>query len=156
MRIAIIQIRGIIGVKKKVKDTLKMLNLHKKNSCSIISLKNKASIGMLKVVKDYVTWGELNKETFLELLKVRGKLPAKKPVSEEYIKEKLKMDINTFSEEFMNLKKELRDIPGLKPFFKLKPPVGGFERGGIKKPYSLGGVLGYRKEKINDLIRRML
>ncbi len=156
MRIAIVQIRGTLRVKKKVKDTLKMLNLHKKNSCSIISSKNNAAVGMLKIVKDYVTWGELDKETFVELLKNRGKLPGKKLLTEEYLKEKLKTDINTFAEDFINLKKNIKDIPGLKPYFRLKPPVKGFEKGGIKKPFSLGGVLGYRKEKINDLIKRMI
>jgi large subunit ribosomal protein L30 len=34
--------------------------------------------------------------------------------------------------------------------------VKGFERGGIKKPFSMGGSLGYRKNKINELIRRMI
>jgi len=44
----------------------------------------------------------------------------------------------------------------MKLFFKLCPPVHGFERKGIKKPFSMGGVLGYRKEKINELIKRMV
>ena len=56
----------------------------------------------------------------------------------------------------MNFKKELKDVPGLKTFFKLCPPKGGFETKGIKQPYSLGGVLGYRKDKINELILKML
>jgi large subunit ribosomal protein L30 len=40
--------------------------------------------------------------------------------------------------------------------YHLRPPIGGFERKGIKKPFSQGGALGYRGERINDLIRRML
>ena len=40
--------------------------------------------------------------------------------------------------------------------FALHPPRGGFERKGIKMPFKLGGVYGYRAEKINDLIKRML
>ncbi|MBU0471431.1 MAG: uL30 family ribosomal protein [Nanoarchaeota archaeon] len=43
-----------------------------------------------------------------------------------------------------------------KPFFELAPPKGGFERKGIKKSYNVGGALGYRGTKINDLIKRML
>ena len=41
-------------------------------------------------------------------------------------------------------------------FFRLHPPRGGFERKGIKKPFSEGGVLGYRGNKIAELIRRMI
>ncbi|HDP73488.1 MAG TPA: hypothetical protein ENN46_00820 [Candidatus Woesearchaeota archaeon] len=40
--------------------------------------------------------------------------------------------------------------------FFLAPPKGGFERKGIKVPFSNGGVLGYRKEKMNDLILKMI
>ena len=56
-------------------------------------------------------------------------------------------------------KPEMRDgkamcIPGLKPFFRLHPPRGGLRS--VKKPFTLGGDLGYRGPAINDLIRRML
>ena len=44
----------------------------------------------------------------------------------------------------------------IKKYFRLHPPIGGFERKGIKKPFAIGGVLGNRKEKINDLIKKML
>lgn len=40
--------------------------------------------------------------------------------------------------------------------FALHPPRGGFERKGTKMPFKLGGVYGYRADKINDLIKRML
>ena len=40
--------------------------------------------------------------------------------------------------------------------FHLSPPRKGFERRGIKVLFSSGGALGYRKEKINELIRRMV
>jgi len=40
--------------------------------------------------------------------------------------------------------------------FALNPPKGGFKRKGTKMPFRLGGAYGYRKEKINDLIKRML
>jgi large subunit ribosomal protein L30 len=44
----------------------------------------------------------------------------------------------------------------LKKFFRLHPPKGGFERKGIKVPFSVGGALGDRKDKINELIAKML
>ena len=43
-----------------------------------------------------------------------------------------------------------------KPFFNLHPPRGGFERKGIKTPFTMGGVLGDRNDKINELIKKML
>jgi len=40
--------------------------------------------------------------------------------------------------------------------FFLSPPVKGFERKGVKKPFSRGGALGYRKDKMNELVKRMV
>ena len=44
----------------------------------------------------------------------------------------------------------------LKPFFELAPPRKGFERKGTKKSFMDGGALGYRGNKINDLVTRMI
>ena len=54
------------------------------------------------------------------------------------------------------LEKRGQDYKKGKRFFRLAPPRKGFERKGIKKPFSVGGALGYRGSKINDLIRRMV
>ncbi|MBS3150597.1 50S ribosomal protein L30 [Candidatus Woesearchaeota archaeon] len=154
-RIAVIRIRGSIGVKGDIKDTLAMLRLKNKNSCVIIK-NSPAHVGMLRKVKDYVTWGEIDEKTMFQLLKVRGKIVGSKNLSEEYLREKLKSSIEGFTKEFFEFRKELKDIPGLKLYFRLKPPTGGFERKGVKYPFSLGGVLGYRKDKINNMIIKML
>jgi len=154
-RVAVVRIRGECKIKGNIADTLKMLRLYNMNSCVV--LPNKASfIGMLDKAKDFVTWGEIDEKTFKELLEKRGKLPGKKPLTEQYLKEKTKLDFDGFVKEFFNFKKELKDIPGLKLFFKLHPPIRGFERKGVKRQFSMGGALGYRKEKINDLIMRMV
>lgn len=42
------------------------------------------------------------------------------------------------------------------PVFHLHPPRKGFGRKGIKMPFSKGGATGYRADKINDLLGRML
>lgn len=154
-QIAIIRVRGDLKKSQEVRDTLQMLRLFKKNSCVVVK-NTEGFIGMLKKVKDVVTWGEIDKETFKLLLMKRGKLAGGKFLDENYMKEKLNSDFDKFTDEFFELKKTLKDIPGLKQFFRLKPPNKGFDKNGIKTPFSMGGALGYRKEKINELIRRML
>lgn len=57
--------------------------------------------------------------------------------------------------ETMKLLKDKREEKG-RQFFRLHPPRGGFERKGIKVPFSRGGAYGYRGKEINELIRRML
>jgi large subunit ribosomal protein L30 len=41
-------------------------------------------------------------------------------------------------------------------WYALQPPRKGYGRKGIKLPFSRGGALGDRKEKINDLLLRMI
>lgn len=155
MSIAIIRIAGQQGLRAEVKKTLKLLNLHKKYTCVIIKNEPRL-IGMLKKVKDLVTWGEIDKKTLFLLLEKRGRLPGNKPLTKEYIKEKINLELDKFVDDLLDHKKKIKDVPGLKPFFRLTPPKGGFESKGTKKPFSIGGVLGYRKDKINDLIQRMI
>ena len=44
----------------------------------------------------------------------------------------------------------------LKKYFRLHPPRGGFEKKGIKVPFTKRGALGYRGSKMNELIKKML
>jgi len=154
-QIAVIRIAGKSGLKKGIKDTFKMIKLYKKYSCVIIP-NTKPFLGMIQKIQNYATWGEIDEPTLQLLLKKRGKIIGKKPLTDEYIKLKANTSLEQFATLFYNGKKRLSDIPGLKLFFRLKPPAGGFERKGTKKPFSLGGVWGYRKEKINELIKKMI
>jgi large subunit ribosomal protein L30 len=154
-RIAVIRIRGIIGVDKKIEDTFKKLKLYRKNTCVVIT-NNSVYLGMLNKIKDYSTWGEIDEGTFKQLLIGRGRLPGNKQLTAEYVKEKSSLGVDEFVRSFFEFKKEIRAIPGVKVFFRLGMPRKGFERKGIKYPFSLGGVLGYRKDKINDLLKRMI
>lgn len=154
-RIAVIRIRGVINIDTRIEDAFKKLRLFRKNSCIVVD-NRKDYLGSLNKIKDYATWGEIDEETFKELLLKRGKLPGKKQFTEEYLKAKGKINVEEFVKGFFEFKKELKDVPGLKQFFRLGMPRQGFERKGIKVPFSLGGVLGYRKDRINELIKRMI
>jgi large subunit ribosomal protein L30 len=154
-RIAVVRVRGDVGLSSDIRMTLKLLRLYKKNCCTIVSNSPTFS-SMLFKVKDFVTFGEISVETLFKLLKTRGRLPGNKPLTEDYVKVKLNTDLQTFCKDVIAFKRELKEIPGLKLFFKLKPPIGGFERGGIRRSYAEGGALGYRGPAINKLIEKML
>ncbi len=70
-KIAAILIRGQVGSKQEVKDTLKMLNLQRKNNLILLE-DNPVNKGMLNKVRDYTTYGEVTEET-LKLLEKRKK-----------------------------------------------------------------------------------
>ena len=58
------------------------------------------------------------------------------------------------SEAIVDSKIKYREIPDIKPLFRLNPPKGGYE--GIKRSFTNGGALGYRGKDINKLIGRMI
>lgn len=154
-RLVVIRIRGDNNVKPKAFKTLELMRLKTKFSCVIVN-STPESIGMIAIVKDLVTWGEINTGTLRLLLEKRGRLYKNKLLDDEYLKTKVHLNLDQFVAEFMQDKKELNDVEGLKKVFRLSPPRKGFERKGIKQPYSMGGSLGYRKEAINELLVRML
>mgnify|MGYP000029319017 CR=1 FL=1 len=141
-KIAVIRIRGRVGVRKEIKHTLELLRLYRKNYCVVLPA-TESILGMVKKVNSYVTWGEIDDETFKLLLEKRGE-PYKGRITDS--KGKIK-----YERKYLVLNKKK-----YKPYFRLNNPKGGFGRKGIKIPFSVGGGAGYRGEKINDLIRRML
>jgi len=55
--IAIIRIRGKVGVARDVEETLNRLRLRRKYACVVVREK-KEILGMLKKVKNYVAYGK--------------------------------------------------------------------------------------------------
>ena len=154
MVFAVIRVRGTVNIKPDIKLTLKLLRLNRVNHCVLIE-ENNVMKGMLQVIKDYVTWGEIEKEKLLKLITSRGKLKGDKIITDGYIKSATSFDnINKLSESIYNNKINYKDIPDIKPLFRLNPPKNGYE--GIKRSFKNKGALGYRGKDINKLIERMI
>ena len=154
MVFAIIRVRGIVNVNPDIKRTLELLRLTKVNHCTLLE-ENKVYKGMLQVVKDYATWGELDKETLPKLIKSRGMLVGDKQITEEYLKSATSYDsVEKLSQAILDNKFKYKEIPDVKPLFRLNPPKKGYE--GIKRSFRNGGALGYRGKEINKLIGRMI
>lgn len=153
--IAVIRIRGRVGVPKEYEDTLKMLRLNKPNHMRILK-PTPSILGMIKKVENYVTWGEIDLDTLEEVLRRRGRLTGNKKLTEEYVKEKLGLNgIRELAEKIYNNEIDVNDLKDLKPVFRLTPPSGGYKKS-VKAHYSSNGELGYRGAEINKLIRRMI
>jgi large subunit ribosomal protein L30 len=151
---AAIRIRGSVNVKPNIKHTLQLLRLNRVNHCVLIE-ENKVMKGMLQVIKDYVTWGEINNEELSKLISLRGKIKGDKKLTDEYIKSSTSFDnISKLSKSIIENKFNYRDIPDVKPLFRLNPPKKGYE--GIKRSFKNNGALGYRGDNINKLIERMI
>lgn len=150
--IAVVRLRGQVGVARNIKDTLAMLKLHKRYHCVVVP-KTPSYMGMLQIVKDYVAYGEIDAETLAMLLRHRGRLVGNKPLTDEYIREKTGYDsIEELAKAVVEGMASLKDVPGLKPVFRLHPPRGGLKN--IKWHYPMGS-LGYHGKDITKLLYKM-
>ncbi len=71
MKLAVIRIKGDIGLNEDAKKTFRMLNLNKKFACSVLE-DNPVNKGMIRKIKDFSTYGNVSEET-LALLKKKEK-----------------------------------------------------------------------------------
>ena len=154
MAYAVVRVRGSVGVRGDIADTLKMLRLHRVNHCVIVP-NTETYKGMLNKAKDYITYGEIDKDTLVKLILKRGRLPGNKRLNEEKIKELMDLSVEELAEKIVNDDILLKNTP-LKPVFRLHPPRKGYDKAGIKKPFSVGGALGYRGAEINTLLEKMM
>ena len=151
---AVIRVRGQPDVSYNIETTMHLFGLNRVNNCAIVP-ESLSSKGMLQVVKDYCTYGEIDAETLAALIRSRGRIVGDVPVTDDYVKEETEFaSIDALAAAIVAGEYKLKDVEGLKPVFRLHPPVRGYE--GNKRAFAAGGALGYRGDKINALVKRML
>ena len=152
--LAVIRVRGTTGMNPAAKKATELMGLHHINHMVIVK-ESETFQGMLQSAKDYITWGEIDKETLVEVLKTRALLKGRKSLTEEYLKEKMNLDgFAALAQEIMDGKLKFRDIPDIIPVLRMHPPKGGYEY--IRIQFNKKGTLGYRGSKINELVLKML
>ena len=155
--VAVVRIRGTVNVRKDVADTLRLLRLHKPHHCVVIPL-TESYKGMLRKAQQMIAWGEISKETFIKLLKKRGRVRGGKRLTDAVVRQYSKGEFSTVEEladALLSGKVKWRDLEWLKPVFRLHPPRGGY-RGTVKRSYAEGGSWGYWGERINELLEKMM
>ncbi len=70
--ICVIRIKGQVGIKKEITDTLYRLRIRRKYACVLLE-PTAVNLGMIKKVKDFVAYGEISEEVKKELIQKRGK-----------------------------------------------------------------------------------
>ncbi|MCC6010863.1 MAG: 50S ribosomal protein L30 [Desulfurococcaceae archaeon] len=158
---AIIRIRGVVNSPYDVNYTLKLLRLHRKYHCVLYPASLPGLKNMLLKVANWATWGEINRETLILLLRERGTTPGNKKLTDDYVDKYFAQygvqgGIEALADAILQGKVMLHKVDHLvKPVFRLHPPHGGFKRS-TRKLFSQGGELGYRGLAINELLKRMI
>ncbi|MBD3155076.1 MAG: 50S ribosomal protein L30 [Candidatus Aenigmarchaeota archaeon] len=151
--LAVIRISGRVNIKGELEDTLGMLRLHRINHCVLVP-ETPECLGMVRKVKDYVTWGEIDEKTAVKLFENRGMLTGRRKLDKKTLKKITDYDsFDKFVKDLMKNKIKIKDFPEIKPVFRLNPARKGLKNTRIPHPK---GDLGNRKDKINGLLERMM
>lgn len=134
--LAVVRVRGRVKVRQAIAETLDRMRLRRVNNLVLINGADASYAGMLKKCKDYVTFGEINRETLTGLLQAKVGKADDAGIS-----------------ALLSGAKSAKEL-GIELPFGMHPPKKGYE--GIKKDYKSGGALGNRGAEINKLIARML
>ncbi|WP_324757004.1 50S ribosomal protein L30 [Haloarcula montana] len=151
---ALVQIRGDVNMHTDIHDTLKMLNVHHVNHCTLVPETDTYN-GMVTKVNDYVAYGEPSQETLELLLETRAEPEeGDADVDDEWVAENTDYDdIAGLAWALMSEETTLQE-QGLSPTLRLHPPRGGHD--GVKHPVKEGGELGkHDTEGIDELLEAM-
>jgi len=149
----VVRVRGSIHSKHEIGETLRFLHLSRPNHATVLP-EEPSFRGMLTRVQGYVTWGEVDEATVGLLLASRGRLPDGKPLGGADGKAGAPGAPELGALAKSVLAAGLPRAEGIRPLFRLRAPKGGWRS--TKKPYTLGGALGYRGKAVNELVRKML
>jgi large subunit ribosomal protein L30 len=152
-----VRLLGPFGTPMYVEDALASLRLGRKFRAVLLE-KNASMLGMLRKVKDYVTWGEVKSRDIAVILKERGELSNGMALTDKFVKENLGHEsIEDVAIALTRDQIKLKSLweKGIAPVFRLHPPSGGFDSS-IKRPFGSYGELGYRGAGIAELVTRML
>lgn len=151
--LAAVRVRGTLSAHRDARETLHMLHLSRNNYAVLIN-DSPSFIGMLKAAQGFITWGEPSEEVVVRMLKERGRLVGNKKLTDEKTQKIGYKSVEELADAVFNCKAHYWMLPNIQPVFKLHPPIKGY-RGKIKKS-GAGGELGYRGERISDLLKRMV
>ena len=152
MAYLVVRMRGTVNVPYWANTTLQSLNLVKKFRATIVPESDEYS-GMLDRIRQLVAWCRVDNETVKDLLDKKGRKTASQPLKKTHLPkeydslDKLASDIADDAVIFSRLN-------GIKPWFALNPPRGGFKKS-IKKQVPQNGILGENKLLI-DLVKKMM
>ena len=71
-QIAVIRIKGRVGLNKDINETLNRLRIRRKYTCVVLK-GTKEELGMINKLRDFVAYGEMKDDVYKELVNKRGK-----------------------------------------------------------------------------------
>ena len=152
MAYLVVRIKGTVNIPQQAKKTLDGLNLDKRFRATIVP-ESAEYLGMLRKVKDEVAWTKADASIVKELLEKQGRRAGYKPITKPDLPKEYN-SIDDLAYAIAENKVAMSKLGGIKPWFALNPPKGGFKRK-TKTQYMQDGILGEDGE-LAQIVKRML
>ncbi|HWS20733.1 MAG TPA: 50S ribosomal protein L30 [Nitrososphaera sp.] len=152
MAYLVVRIKGTVNIPQQAKKTLDGLNLDKRFRATIVP-ESSEYLGMLRKVKDEVAWTKADASIVKGLLEKRGRRAGYRPITKPDLPKEYN-SIDDLASAIAENRVAMSNLSGIKPWFALSPPKGGFKRK-TKTQYMQDGILGEDVELAN-IVKRML
>jgi large subunit ribosomal protein L30 len=152
MAYLVVRIKGTVNIPRWAQTTLDGLNLDRRFRATIVP-ESEEYLGMLRRVKEEVAWTKADAGIVKELLEKRGRKTGYKPITKSDLPKEYK-SMDDLATAIAGDKVAISKLEGIKPWFALGPPKGGFKRK-TKTQYAQNGVLGEDGELV-EIVKRML
>lgn len=152
MAYLVVRIKGTVNIPTWARTTLDGLNLDRRFRATIVP-ESAEYLGMLRRVKEVVAWTKADAGIVKELLEKRGRKAGYKPIGKSDLPKEYK-SIDDLASAIAENKVAMSKLEGIKPWFALSPPKGGFKRK-TKTQYAQDGILGEDGE-LTEIVKRML
>ncbi|MGI0024171.1 MAG: 50S ribosomal protein L30 [Nitrososphaera sp.] len=152
MAYLVVRIKGTVNIPEWARMTLDGLNLDRRFRATIVP-ESPEYLGMLRKVKEVVAWTKADAGIVKELLEKRGRKTGYKLLTKADLPKEYK-SVEDFASAIAENKISMSKIEGIKPWFALGPPRGGFKRK-TKTQYTQRGVLGDDAELV-EIVKRMI
>jgi large subunit ribosomal protein L30 len=149
----VLNIHGAINSSGPVRKALGELKVIRKFTASVVT-DDVSTVGSLKLCKDYVAWAPVEPELLATLLKKRGMATETKELDAAALKKMGYKKHDDLAEKMLKEQIRLSAVDGMRPFFRLAPPKGGFKQS-MRRQYTEGGLLG-NNPKLAEIVRRMV
>jgi len=149
----VLNLHGAINSSGPVRKALEELKVVRRFSASVVP-SDASTLGTLRLCKDHVAWAPIDKDLLATLLMKRGMVSTTKALDAASLKRMGYKDHEDLASKMITGEMRLSAVEGLRPFFRLAPPKGGFKQS-MRRATSEEGVLG-RNPQLGDLVRRML
>jgi large subunit ribosomal protein L30 len=99
-----------------------MLHLTRNNQAVLID-DRPSFLGMIRTVRDYITYGEISEESVASLIKEKGRLAGNKKLTDEYAQKVGHKSLEELAAAVSGCRVEYWKLRDIQPVFRLHPPT---------------------------------